>query len=208
MPFVVESRRKSLAKIQANHPGAIVLDVTSKGPQPWVKFSPFFPHGGIPIPNTPGRTALSVEGIWQGLKVFENANVDTSKMSNCTMTGLKRTQRRFGHVKGHQFGLISQQLLPYIVARKAIYLPSYRWVLEHKLESEMETLRQIAADKLVVLLDYETNPDWQDPRRPLSHAALIQQFLERRWPVETTLLESFCFSSTYDLQSPERSVAG
>ena len=41
----------------------VVHDLTSRGPEPWVRLSPFFPHGGIPVPFTPGRTAMSVEGI-------------------------------------------------------------------------------------------------------------------------------------------------
>ena len=31
--------------------------------------SPFYPHGGIPIPFSGSVTSQSVEGIWQGLKV-------------------------------------------------------------------------------------------------------------------------------------------
>ena len=26
----------------------VVHDLTSRGPEPWVRLSPFFPHGGIP----------------------------------------------------------------------------------------------------------------------------------------------------------------
>ena len=44
-------------------PTATVLDLTSRGPASWVRFSPFFPHGGIPVHDSPGRTATSVEGI-------------------------------------------------------------------------------------------------------------------------------------------------
>jgi hypothetical protein len=79
VPVVVDSRRKSPATLSEAHPGAELIDVTSRGPEPWVRFSPFFPHGSIPIPFSPGRTAQSVEGIWQGLKVFEKADVDPSR---------------------------------------------------------------------------------------------------------------------------------
>ena len=51
-----------------------IIDVTSKGNEPWVKFSPFYPHGDNPVPFL-DRTAQSVEGIWQALKVFENEDV-------------------------------------------------------------------------------------------------------------------------------------
>ena len=66
MPFLVKSRRASVEKLLAQHEGASVVDVTSRGPEPWVRFSPFFPHGGIPVPFSPGSTAMSVEGIGRG----------------------------------------------------------------------------------------------------------------------------------------------
>ena len=47
MPVVVESRRKARSSIEWLWPGALILDVTSRGDEPWVRFSPFYPHGGI-----------------------------------------------------------------------------------------------------------------------------------------------------------------
>jgi hypothetical protein len=47
-----------------------------KSDAPWVRFSPFYPHGDILVPLWLGLTAASVEGIWQGLKVFERADVE------------------------------------------------------------------------------------------------------------------------------------
>src|SRR5215475_9246090 len=105
-----------------------VVNVTSKANLPWRRFSPFFPHGGIPIPFWPGRTAQSVEGIWQGLKRFENEDcVDTEIFENRTMTGLKRTGRARGklgtprgRVLGHQCGEHRDILLNYLQARVLI----------------------------------------------------------------------------------------
>jgi uncharacterized protein DUF6939 len=57
MPTVVESRRTKPATVERRWPGALVADVTSKGSDPWVRFSPFYPHGGILIPHTPDQTA-------------------------------------------------------------------------------------------------------------------------------------------------------
>src|SRR5688572_4952769 len=87
MPIAVESRRKQKSILEKNWPGALILDVTSRGEEPWVRFSPFFPHGGIPIPNTPGTFARSVEGLWQGLKVFEREDIDLSRWEVTTMRG-------------------------------------------------------------------------------------------------------------------------
>ena len=94
MPIAVESRRKKRATIEKTWPGALILDVTSKGEEPWVRFSPFYPHGGIPVPNSPGVFARSVEGLWQGLKVFENEGIDPSSWEITDMKGIKRAGRR------------------------------------------------------------------------------------------------------------------
>lgn len=156
---------------------AMILDVTSHGLEPWVRFSPFFPHGNIPVPFSPEITAMSVEGIWQALKVFERADIDPSKLTITTMRGIKRSVRTLGAVLGHRAGLHSERLLSYIEARHQIYLPAYRWVLDHCLQTELDELRRMNAERSVVLLDYETNADIEDVTRPLSHAALIVRYV-------------------------------
>ncbi|MFD5826700.1 DUF6939 family protein [Lentzea sp. NPDC060358] len=172
MPIEVASKRRKVQRA-----GAVVVDVTSRGPDPWVRFSPFYPHGGIPVPLSPGVTSASVEGVWQALKVFEDADVDPSKLGVTSMKGLKRTVRRFGPVRGHRAGLAGERLLDYRTARQEIYLPAYRWVLENCLQAEVARLRELAGSADVVLLDYATNGDADDLSTPLSHAALIVEHL-------------------------------
>ncbi len=54
------------------------------------------------------------------------------------------------------------ELLGYIKVRKQIYLPAYRWVLEHKAQDIVERLREASRSKTNVLLDYNTNCDVDD----------------------------------------------
>ena len=180
-PAVV-SRRKAAATIEREHPGAAVLDVTSRGGEPWVQFSPFYPHGGLPVPFSSGTTAESVEGVWQGLKVFETADVDPAKFAVNSMRGLKRTVRKFGPVRGHRRGVNGAELLDYAAARRAIYLPTYRFVLEKRTAEVVEELRNLCDRGPVVLLDYEINTDLDDLSRPLSHAALLAAWVRGEWP--------------------------
>ena len=183
MPVHVESRRKKRETVEKAWPGALVLDVTSKGPESWVRFSPFYPHGGIPVPNSPGVFARSVEGLWQGLKVFEHEGIDPSRWEVAGMKGLKRPAGgKRGKVLGHRFGVGGDVLLAYRDARYRIYLPAYRWVLENRLAAEVNRLRDEAAAGAVVLLDFETNGDVEDLSSPLSHAALVKLHLEGEWP--------------------------
>lgn len=179
MKIVVESRQKLQATLEQIYPGAAILDVTSNGPDPWVRFSPLYPHGGIPIPNSSGKCAESVEGLWQGLKVFENADIDPEKWQITNMKGIERTSRSLGAVRGHQFGINSTDVLDCREARVMIYLPAYLWVLQNRLTADVAELEKMGQD--IVLLDDETNGDIDDLSKPLSHASLVKRFVEGSW---------------------------
>ena len=174
--FLTASRRKKQTTLEREFPGAAFIDVTSKGPEPWVRFSPFWPHRKIPVPLHAGKTGACVEAIWQALKVFETAPADFRMLTNDTMKNIKRTVRRFGTCLGHQG---TTELLTYVKARKQIYLPAYHWVLTHCLTEELWQLRALAENGPVVLLDYETNGHIEDTSRPLSHASLIAAWLNK-----------------------------
>lgn len=185
--IIIESKRKKPATILKKYPDAILADVTSGAKDGLVKLSPFYPHGGIPVPFSEGYTATCVEAIWQGLKVFEGSDVDVSLFQNDTMKGLKRTVRRFGKPLGHRKGVNGEELLGYIEARKQIYIPTYKWVLENKVANIIERLRAASdSGKTIVLLDYDTNADVVDAKKPLSHASLIKAYVERIYPYEET----------------------
>ena len=74
--IIIESKRKKIENILKKYPNAIIADVTSQAKDGLVKLSPFYPHGGIPVPFSDGMTATCVEAVWQGLKVFEGADVE------------------------------------------------------------------------------------------------------------------------------------
>lgn len=182
--IIIESKRKKPATILKKYRGATIIDVTSKALDEWVKLSPFYPHGGIPVPFSDGYNASCVEAIWQGLKVFEHTGVDTSLFYNTTMQGLKRTVRKYGQPLGHLKGVNGTELLGYIEARKQIYIPTYKWVLENKVQDLVEQLRDASKSKIkrIVLLDYNTNSDVNDSSKPLSHASLIKAYVEVIYP--------------------------
>jgi len=179
--IIIASKRKRVETLKRDYPDAVILDVTSKSECKLVQFSPFYPHCDIPVPFSEGITASCVEAIWQGLKVFRHEGINKQLFANKTMKNMKRTVRVNGEVLGHQKGIFSKELLGYLEARRDIYLPSYKWVLENKLQDLVEELRKIAEEKDIVLLDYETNCD-VNAHKPLSHAYLIKAYLEGNWP--------------------------
>lgn len=182
--IIIESKRKKPATILKKYPNAVLADVTCGAKDGLVKLSPFYPHGGIPVPYSDGYTATCVEAIWQGLKVFESADVDVQMFQNDTMKNIKRTVRWFGKPLGHRNGVNGTELLGYIEARKQIYIPTYRWVLENKVANIIDRLREASKTKTIVLLDYDTNSDVENPKKPLSHASLIKAYAEGLYPYD------------------------
>jgi len=182
--IIIESKRKKPATILKKYPEAILADVTSQANTGLRKLSPFYPHYGIPVPFSDGYTATCVEAIWQGLKVFEGCDVDVEMFKNDTMKNIKRTVRRFGKPLGHRKGVNGTELLGYIEARKQIYIPIYKWVLENKVADIIERLREASKTKTIVLLDYDTNADVENAKKPLSHASLIKAYVEGIYPYE------------------------
>ncbi len=153
--------KRDLAKLP---PDAIVHDVSSRAKPPFVKLSPFYPHGGIPVPGQEGATADSVEGIWQGLKILDGA-IDPS-----FFTGKGRKRR--GRPSGHRFG---DRVLGYVEARKLVYIPSYEHLWRECVGQDLRRVlfEPAAAGIVQYFHDFEDNGDPDDPSSPLAHSSLL-----------------------------------
>ena len=182
--IIIESKRKKIECIHKKYPDAIIADVTSKAMDGLVRLSPFYPHGGIPVPFSEGYTAMSVEGIWQALKVFEHEDIDLMMLRNDTMKNIKRSVRKHGRVSGHRKGVNGTEILGYVEAKHQIYIPSYRWMLEHKAMDIIERLREASKTRTIVLLDYNTCCNVDDNMKPLSHAYLVKAYAEGLYPYD------------------------
>ena len=180
----IESKRKKIENILKKYPNAIIADVTSQAKDGLVRLSPFYPHGGIPVPFSEGYTSTCVEGIWQGLKVFENEDIDISMFLNDTMKGIKRTVRKHGRVLGHRKGVHGTEILGYVEAKHQIYIPAYRWMLEYRAMDIIERLRKASETKTIVLLDYNTCCNVDDETKPLSHAYLVKAYADGLYPFD------------------------
>ena len=188
--IIIESKRKKIENILKKYPDAVVADVTSQAKDGLVRLSPFYPHGEIPVPFSEGYTAACVEGVWQGLKVFEDEDIDISMFSNNTMKNIKRTVRKHGRVLGHRKGVLGTEILGYMEAKHQIYIPTYRWMLEHKAMNIIERLRKASETKTIVLLDYNTCCDVDDETKPLSHAYLVKAYAEGLYPFDDLRLSN------------------
>lgn len=87
--ILIVNKRRNLTTILKKYSEAILADLTCGAKDGLVKLSPFYPHGGIPVPFSDGYTATCVEAIWQVLKVFEGADVDVQMFQNDTLNEFK-----------------------------------------------------------------------------------------------------------------------
>lgn len=179
----IENKKRKLERIKLDYPNADILDLTSKSAYAQI-LSPFYPHMNIPVPNSPGVTASCVEAVWQGLKVFEDENIDTHLFSNITMKNIKRTERVHGKTIGHRYGVDGKELLDYFSARMRIYLPTYKYILDNQAHNLVLKIAERAKYHDIVFLDYNTNTDVRDISSPMSHAGLVKLYIEGKYPDE------------------------
>lgn len=100
------------------------------------------------------------------------------------MKGVKRTVWKHGKVLGHRKGVDGTEILGYVEAKRLIYIPTYRWMLEHKVTDIIERLRKASLMKTIVLLDYNTCCDVDSYTKPLSHAYLVKAYAEGLYPFD------------------------
>lgn len=157
--------------------GSVVIDVSSYAPEPYFTLSPMWVHGGIPVPGMPGETSDTVEGVWQGLKVIRG------KIATRYFRG--PGAKRGGKPSGHKFG---NKELGIVEARRRIYVPTYEWVLENRVDPELiESLIATALSGVAQYVhDVGDNGDINDVNQPLAHTAVLVQYLNRKCAERTS----------------------
>ncbi|WP_150122621.1 DUF6939 family protein [Rhodopirellula islandica] len=153
-------------------PGVLWLDVSSSGESPLDQFSPFFPHGGIPIPGMESKRSDSVEGIWQGLKVIRGGIAARFFEGG--------GQKRVGKPRGHQFGH-AKRLLGLEEARRKIYIPAYEWMLDNCIAPAIIDGFVDNAFRGVPQLFYDREDNGSIGKdAPLAHAKVLVDYINRK----------------------------
>jgi len=166
--FLFTTRAKA-KKLQSQ--GFETIDVSSRGIEPYVFLSPFYPHGKIPVIGMRNTFSDSVEGIWQGLKIIDG-NIDPSRFKG-------RGKKRPGKISGH---LYYDEVIGYKEARHLIYKPTYISMLlncpkANKLVKELSLRMLEDPEKVIYMYDFDTNSDINNTSKPLAHASLLVEFL-------------------------------
>ncbi len=147
----------------------VAIDVSSDGLYPYNLFSPdtHSPKIQIPVPGMEEEFAESVEGIWQGLKVI-NGEIDRYLFHG-------KPHKREGQEGGHMY---KGNILRLEEARWSIYIPTYKFYLDHYVPEEVisSILIEQRSGKKVFVYDVNDNGDIRNPQ-PLAHAAVLATHL-------------------------------
>ena len=94
-----------------------------------------------------------------------------------------------GDVSWNEWGVGFGSIITMMTKTMLFAEVEYRWVLEHKVANIIERLREASKTKTIVLLDYNTNCDVDDPTTPLSHAYLVKAYAEGLYPYDDIKFE-------------------
>ena len=145
---VIEKKEQERIQ-QFQQQGYLLIDLTrNSNDEIYRQFHPSYPHGDVPFPEFPDYTAQSVEGIWEGLKLFETTGIDASKFDCMDPNDLSRTEAFYGRYRGHRFGV--NNILTEDKAFERIYKPLYAWQVFVKMKKEFKTLKELCQTQPIV----------------------------------------------------------
>lgn len=151
--------------------GALVIDPTLGGAME--KMDPGFPLGRIEVPGwKTWKTSLSVMGMWEGLKVFAKKDVDESYFSDEKKLGKSRGCKSYGKLLGVKIG---DEVMDVDAAVKEVFVKVFKETVADRMGPVLETLREEAGKRPVVLLDYAEGKE----KYPVSHVELLKEMIEK-----------------------------
>ena len=132
-----------------------------------------WPEPVIPVPGRPGQAAVSVEGVWQGLKLVDG-HPDLDQFGGRPHKRPPDASRGPGYDYAASEFLLGDRVVGLLEARFAIYLPVFTYVLENLVPAAVEEEIAAVLDRggNVAFYDWDANFDIEDCSRSFSHSAL------------------------------------
>ena len=168
MKKVSEKYVENAIAAKKNWPGAIVLDITLGGGMECL--DPAFPIGKVEVPKS-FKKALSVMGMWEGLKIFSKKEIiDENFFISEKKLGKERNCKSYGKLVGVKIG---NYIIEIEKGIEEVFKKEYERNIKERFGKIIEGLKREAAKKHVVLLDYNYG------RYPFSHAMIIKEMIEK-----------------------------
>lgn len=166
MKKVSEKYEENVKAARKNFPKALVLDVTMDGAMK--KMDPDYPIGKVDVPGMMFK-GLSLNGVWEGLKVFKRKmEVDKKWMLDERKLGKVRGCKSWGELEGI---MIEGNVMEIEEARK-MFEEMYKRILRERFGRVLEGIRREAERRTVVLLDYKEGEE-----RAFNHVEVLKGIL-------------------------------
>ena len=139
---------------------------------PYRTLSPFYVHGGIPVPGLPGKTSDTVEGIWQGLKVIRG---------EIGASVVPRAGPKSGVVRSRRATAMARNCWAWSRpgTRSTVSPMSGSWRTGSTRALINQFVDQARQGRPQYFYDMGDNGDINDPEMPLAHASLLAQYRNR-----------------------------
>lgn len=159
--IMVFRTHENMALVSAAMPNSYVIDVRANNEVDCqCTFNPFYKWGNISIPYSEPDTASSVSAVMDKLKVQDNPT--------CFYRGID-----------------SHVILNIDEAKRELLYPTYKWVLDHKLQPKIVELRNLSENMDIVILDYPKNTKGIELYTgEISIGFLLKAYLEGSTPYE------------------------
>lgn len=140
--------------------------------------SPFYAWGDIPVPYSGKSTAISLVSLWEGLKVFENADIDCSLFKLNNVFDVIRSEAELGRLIGYRRGIYGNYIFSEEEALKNIFVRTYRWILEHKVYKFISYMRTQSKENDIIFYEGCSCNNYCGYKLPVSIAALLKDYIE------------------------------
>lgn len=181
----IVAKPKAYQNIRSKYPNAIIIDFASRGNLAIDRFNPYYPYRDIPVPNSGGLVAESVGSVWHGLKVFEKRDICEELICNYSFDHERLNGHNHGDYLGHRYGIHGLGLLNISDARRRILVPTYRWVLDYKVQDAITEIREANKNHDIIFIVNQVEcSEIRDYMHPISHVSLIKAYIDGLFPYE------------------------
>lgn len=131
----------------------VLVDIRYYKRNPNAVFSPYFPIGDVPIRYSAPDTAVSLAAMMEGLRVSSSAKaINLDRFSENNYFRLKEDAKR--QTIGFLRGAYGTKILSSTEAFQCLLIPTYKWILEFKLNNYITSLRKINETKKILIIEY------------------------------------------------------
>eukprot|EP01095_Lingulamoeba_sp_RSL-Kostka_P012761 TRINITY_DN5100_c0_g1_i1.p1 TRINITY_DN5100_c0_g1~~TRINITY_DN5100_c0_g1_i1.p1 ORF type:complete len:357 (-),score=117.82 TRINITY_DN5100_c0_g1_i1:162-1232(-) len=189
--IIIEYKRKnheSIKRIYGNY--LMTYDITKGSTSTFSYLSPSYPHKKILIPGTNNKYASSVEGLYEGLKIFENDGIKIKCLINRKSQITKRYEtEETGKFIGWRLGIDADEdceiITEEVLARYHLYVKPYLNILKNDPQAQeeinniKESMKRFPSFKFVLLINNKDfTYDWKDCSAPINHASIIRDYIK------------------------------